>query len=80
MLGFDQIANVISQRFEPELQTASRDTLAGAFAEDPTKSWRAVVEDDMARGIEEHKPNMIDALEREIRQRIGKFSQRRTRQ
>jgi hypothetical protein len=79
LLGFDHIASSISKRFESEIRRVSPDRLGTAFAEDPTKSWRAVVDDDIARGIDAHQASVMEALKQEIEKRVERFSKHRKR-
>jgi hypothetical protein len=80
LLGFDRIAGAVARRLAPQFRTASPERLTAAFRDAPAKSWRAVVEAGIAGGIGQHEAGMIDALERQLQQRVAAFSKKTPRQ
>src|SRR4029434_5432288 len=54
LIRFDRIADSIAGQFERDIRAVLRDRVAAVFAEDPTKSWREVVNDDIVVGSRKH--------------------------
>jgi hypothetical protein len=79
LLGFSHLTDTLVRRFGSRLRTASPDRVAKVFRDEPTKSWRVVISEGIASGINEHEANLIDALEQQLQQQIAEFSKKNPR-